>query len=471
MKRFAVFLTLAMSLAAAPPLVGQSRQLNDFEQLARDILEEMVGTNTTYSQGSTLALAQALEARFLAAGFAQEDVEVTKVAERKGNFMARIRGRSQDRKPIMVMAHLDVVEADPKDWTLPPFELIEQDGTFYGRGVADDKDEAAAYAAVLIKMKQEGFVPDRDIVMALTADEEGGDHNGIEWLIENRPEWMDVAYALNEGGGGVVVDGRKLANSVQASEKKFQNFIVEATNPGGHSSQPRKDNAIYELAKALGRIGAYDFPVGLTEVTTAFFSRSVELQEDPAVGDAMRRLSRNPEDRGAAEVLSEVSPRYNSMMRTTCVATLLEGGHASNALPQRASANVNCRILPDESPEDVLAQLERVMGDVERVTIVMDGVRARNSPSSPLAAEVLAPIEALTEAMWPGVAVVPTMSTGATDGLYLRNAGVPVYGVSGMFFEETFAHGMNERIPVEAFYEGLLFLDRLVRTLATGGVS
>lgn len=463
-------LPLLFALLLPPvPVFAQPAPSNELEQLARDILEEMVGINTAHSEGSTLELARAMESRFLAAGFPREDVEVTQVAEREGNVLARLRGRSRDLKPIMAMAHIDVVEANPEDWTLPPFELIEQDGTFYGRGVADDKDEAAAYAAVLIRMKQEGFTPDRDIIVALTADEEGGGHNGIAWLLANRPEWMDVEYALNEGGGGVVVDGRKIANSVQASEKKFLNFTVEATNPGGHSSRPRPDNAIYELAKALTRIGEYRFPVNLNEVTTAFFTRSADVQDSPRIADAMRRLVTDPEDRDAVEAL-EADPRYNAMMRTTCVATLLDGGHASNALPQRASANVNCRILPDEAPEDVLAQLRGAVGDAEGVVVTMAG-NARNSPPSPLTPEVLAPIEALTEEMWPGVPVVPTMSTGATDALYLRNAGIPVYGVSGMFFGDSFAHGMNERISVQAFYEGVAFLDRLVRTLSTRGVS
>ena len=457
------------TLALATPLRAQPAPSSELEQVARDILEEMVGINTAHSEGSTLELARAMEARFLSAGFPREDVEVTQVAEREGNVLVRLRGRSQDQKPIMAMAHIDVVEANPEDWTLPPFELIEQDGTFYGRGVADDKDEAAAYAAILIRMKEEGFTPDRDIVVALTADEEGGGHNGIAWLLANRPEWMDVEYVLNEGGGGVVVDGRKIANSVQASEKKFLNFTVEATNPGGHSSRPRPDNAIYELSKALTRIGEYDFPVNLNEVTTAFFTRSAELQDDPRVGDAMRRLVADPGDRDAITALSN-DARYNAMLRTTCVATLLDGGHASNALPQRATANVNCRILPDESPDDVLSQLRAAVGDAEGVTVTMAG-SATNSPPSPLTPEILAPIEALTEDMWPGVPVVPTMSTGATDALYLRNAGVPVYGVSGMFFEDSFAHGMNERISVQAFYEGVAFLDRLVRTLSTRGVS
>ncbi|NNF26351.1 MAG: M20/M25/M40 family metallo-hydrolase [Gemmatimonadetes bacterium] len=466
--RLSLILLFAV-LPTATPLVAQPAPSNELEQLARDILEEMVGINTAHSEGSTLELARAMERRFLAAGFPREDVEVTQVAEREGNVLVRLRGRSQDRKPIMAMAHIDVVEADPEDWTLPPFELIEQDGTFYGRGVADDKDEAAAYAAIMIRMKQEGFTPDRDIVVALTADEEGGGHNGIAWLLANRPEWMDVAYALNEGGGGVVVDGRKIANSVQASEKKFLNFTVEATNPGGHSSRPRPDNAIYELSKALTRIGEYRFPVNLNEVTTAFFTRSADFQDDPRMADAMGRLVADQADQDAVRTL-EFDSRYNAMMRTTCVATLLEGGHASNALPQRATANVNCRILPDESPEDVLAQLRRAVGDAEGVVVTMDG-NATNSPPSPLTPEVLAPVDALTEEMWPGVPVVPTMSTGATDALYLRNAGIPVYGVSGMFFGDSFAHGMNERIPVQAFYEGVAFLDRLVRTLSSRSVS
>jgi acetylornithine deacetylase/succinyl-diaminopimelate desuccinylase-like protein len=333
---------------------------------------------------------------------------------------------------------------------------------FYGRGTADDKDEAAIYVANLIRMKEQGFVPARDIIVALTADEEGGPDNGVVWLLANRRELIDAEFALNEGGGGILDDnGRRVSHTVQASEKKYQNFRVEATNPGGHSSRPRPDNAIYELADALLRIRAYHFPVRLNEVTREYFRRSAEI-EDRETADAMRRLVANPADAAAIAVLAK-DARNNSIMRTTCVATVLEGGHAANALPQRARATVNCRILPDHSPDSVRAALQWAVG--EKVTVTADG-QAVDSPPSPLDPRVLAPVERITRELWGDVPVVPTMSTGATDGLYLRNAGIPVYGISGLFYGETYAHGMNERIPVRSFYEGQEFLYRLVKALA-----
>ncbi len=457
---------IGLSTLVAPPL--SSQELTEFQQLAREVLKELVEINTAHSAAGTLEASENVAQRLINAGFSEEDVTVTEVVPGEGNVVARLRGRDTGRKPILLLAHIDVVEADPADWTLPPFEFIEQDGTFYGRGVADDKDEAAIYTAILIKMKQEGFVPDRDIIMALTTDEEGGAHNGVSWLLQNRPGLIEAEYALNEGGGGLVVDGTRVSNAVQASEKKFQNFLIEVTNPGGHSSRPRRDNAIYDLASALIAVGAFKMPVNLNEVTTAFFAASADIVDDPAVADAMRRIAVDQGDSDAATLLSQ-NPQYNAMLRTTCVATLLDGGHASNALPQRAQANVNCRILPDETPSDVRDALERAISN-PNVTVMAEG-SAQDSPPSPLTPDLLLTIKQVTNDMWPGVAVVPTMSTGATDGLYLRLAGTPVYGVSGLFYGETFSHGMNERIPVQAFYEGLEFLDRLVRKLSTGEVS
>jgi acetylornithine deacetylase/succinyl-diaminopimelate desuccinylase-like protein len=447
-------------LALAAPVRAQ--QLTAHQQLARTLLAELVGINTTEAEGSTTQASEAMRRHLLAAGFAESDVVVIEPAPRKGNLIARLRGRDPSLKPILLLAHIDVVAADPADWTLPPFELIERDGIFYGRGTADDKDEAAIHVANLIRMKQEGFVPERDIIVALTADEEGGPDNGVVWLLANRRDLIDAEYALNEGGGGVVEEGRRILNSVQASEKKYQNYTVEATNEGGHSSQPRADNAIYDLARALVRIGEHRFPVRLNEVTRELLRRAAPTVPD-SVGSAMLRVAEDPRDDAAVAVLAR-DPRLNSTIRTTCVATLLNGGHAPNALPQRARANVNCRILPDESPADVLAELQRVAGP--GVTVTADGT-AIDSPPSPLDPRVLGPIEQLTREMFDGVPVVPTMSTGATDGLYLRNAGIPVYGVSGLFYPATFAHGMNERIPVQAYYDGLEFLYRLVKMLAS----
>lgn len=455
-----------IALIASTSLAAQgqaNRSPERWQLLARDIFTELIAINTTQSVGDNTAAAEAMRQRLLAADFAESDVVVVEPAPRKGNLVARLRGRDAGLRPILLLAHIDVVEANPEDWTLPPFELIERDGTFYGRGTADDKDEAAIYVTNLIRMKEEGFVPDRDIIVALTADEEGGPTNGVQWLLESRRDLIDAAFALNEGGGGILEDGRLVANTVQAAEKKYQNYTFEVTNEGGHSSRPRPDNAIHELSQALVRVGAHQFPVRLNDVTRAFLGATAEVAP-PDQASAMRRLVEDETDAEAAAVLSR-DPRLNAMLRTTCVATLLEGGHAPNALPQRGRANVNCRILPDGDPEEVRQTLERV-ADVPTLTVTADGT-AVDSPPSPLTDEVLGPIARITEQMWPGVPVVPTMSTGATDGLYLRNAGIPVYGVSGLFYGDTFAHGMNERIPVESFYQGQEFLYSLVKALTS----
>jgi acetylornithine deacetylase/succinyl-diaminopimelate desuccinylase-like protein len=456
---------LLLALAPASAAAQQAdRSPERWQRMVREVFEELVEINTTHSVGSTTAAAEAMRRRLLAAGFAEGDVVVVEPAPRKGNLVARLRGNGSGGPPILLLAHIDVVEANPEDWTLPPFELIERDGIFYGRGTADDKDEAAIYVTNLIRMKEEGYVPNRDIIVALTADEEGGPDNGVRWLLENRRDLIDAAYALNEGGGGLLdEEGRHVSNTVQAAEKKVQNFRLEVTNPGGHSSRPRPDNAITELARALVRIGEYAFPARLNDVTRAYLRASADL-EKPEVGAAMRRLLDDETDAQAIATLTH-DVRLNSMLRTTCVATLLDGGHASNALPQRATATVNCRLLPDADPEEIRRALEAAAA-VPTLTITAQS-NARNSPPSPLAPDVLGPIERLTREMWPDVPVVPTMSTGATDGLYLRNAGIPVYGVSGLFYGETYAHGMNERIPVASFYEGQEFLYRLVKALTS----
>lgn len=434
------------------------------QQLARDILQELIEIDTTDSKGDNTAAAQAMATRLLAAGFPAEDVQVLAPADRKGNLVARYRGRDSGRKPLLLLAHIDVVEADPADWTLDPFTFIEQDGYYYGRGTTDDKDEAAIHIANFIRMKEEGFQPDRDIIVALTADEESGNHNGVEWLLENHPDLINAEYALNEGGGGALKDGIHVANAVQASEKVYQTFILETTNPGGHSSLPVKDNAIYHLADALVRIRNHDFPVSLNEVTQLFFERSAEL-EDGELAEAMRGVLQSPPDSSAIAYLAD-TPFYNSRLRTTCVATRLDAGHADNALPQRAQATVNCRVLPGESIDAVHDTLETVIGD-DQISITR-AAPATPSPPSPLTEEMLGAIESITNDMWPDVPVIPTMSTGATDGLYLRNAGIPVYGVSGLFgdIDDVRAHGQNERIRIESYFDGQEFLYRLTTTLS-----
>lgn len=434
------------------------------QRLARDLLKELVEIDTTHSKGDNTRAAQAMAARLIAAGFPEADVQVLEPAPRKGNLVARYRGRDSGRKPLLLLAHIDVVEANPEDWTLDPFTFTEQDGYYYGRGTMDDKDEAAIHIATLIRLKEEGFQPDRDIIVALTADEEGGPNNGVQWLLAQHPDLIDAEYALNEGGGGAMKDGVRISNGVQASEKVYQSFRLVVTNPGGHSSLPVRDNAIYRLADALGRIRDYDFPVVLNEVTTAFFERSAALQTGE-LATSMLGVLQSPPDPAAIAFLSR-TPFYNSRLRTTCVATMLEGGHAENALPQRAQATVNCRVLPGESIDSVHKTLETVIGDDQ---VVISRINSANpSPPSPLTAEVLGPIEEITETMWPGVPVLPMMSTGATDGLYLRNAGIPVYGVSGLFheIEDNRAHGQNERVRSDVFFEGQEFLYRLTKALS-----
>ncbi len=434
------------------------------QQMAKKLLRELIEIDTTHSTGNTTNAANVMAAHLIAAGFPEEDVSVLGPFENKGNLVVRYRGRDVGRKPLLLLAHIDVVEANPDDWTLDPFTFIEQDGYYYGRGTTDDKDEAAIHIANLIRFKQEGFQPDRDIIVALTADEEGGTDNGVVWLLENHPELIDAEYVLNEGGGGAIKDGKHIANGVQASEKVYQSFTLEVTNPGGHSSLPVKDNAIYRLADALVRIRAYDFPIVLNDITRVFFERSADLEEGDLAG-AMRGVLQDPPDPAAVSYLSRTT-FYNSRLRTTCVATELDAGHAENALPQRAQATVNCRVLPGESVDVVQNTLETVIGDVQ-VTITR--IReATPSPPSPLTPEILGTIEAITDEMWPGVPVIPMMSTGATDGLWLRNAGIPVYGVSGLFSDITDnrMHGQNERILIKSYFEGQEFLYRLTKSLS-----
>ncbi len=446
---------------------ADTTELAPHQTNARNFLEELVNINTTHSSGDNTAAAQAMADRLLAAGFAAEDVQVIVPAPRKGNLVATYRGRDLGLKPLLLLAHIDVVEADPADWTLDPFTFIEQDGYFYGRGTSDDKDEAAIHVANFIRLKEEGFVPDRDIVIALTADEEGGTHNGVSYLLENHRDLIDAEYALNEGGGGSIRDGVYISNNVQASEKVYQSFRFEVTNPGGHSSLPVKDNAIYHLSDALSAIRDFDFPVQLNEVTQTYFERTANLEEGE-LADAMRGILRDPPDEASARLLSDM-PAYNSRMRTTCVATMLEGGHAQNALPQRATAVVNCRVLPGEPIDVVHSTLEAVVNN-EQVSITPIN-SATQSPPSPLTPPILNAIESITESMWPGVPVIPTMSTGATDGLRLRNAGIPVYGVSGIFgdVDDVRIHGQNERINIRSYFEGQEFLYQLTKALSQTG--
>lgn len=454
---------LPLVLAAATVAFVEKGPPSAEDAAAREIFRELIEINTTDTVGDNTMAAEAMARRLRDAGFPEDDVHVLGPHPRKGNLVARLRG-SGKRAPILLLAHLDVVEALASDWSFDPFTFLERDDYFYGRGTSDDKAMAAIWIATLVRMKRENYVPDRDLIVALTSDEEGGSYNGVQWLLGNHRDLIDAAYCLNEGGGGQMKDGRKLSNSVQLSEKLFQSFTLEATNPGGHSSRPRKDNAIYQLSAALVRISEHEFPVELDEITSAYFEKMAAIEGGENARD-MLSVSRRSDPEAAARLSG--SPYYNAVLRTTCVATQLQGGHAENALPQTARATVNCRIFPGSDPKDIQRTLEGVVADESvRFTPVS---QANPSLPSPLFPEVMGAIEKLTEEMWPGVPVVPTMSTGATDGLFLRNSGIPTYGVSGIFgdVDDARAHGKDERVLVSSFYEGREFLYRLVKALSS----
>jgi len=452
----------AQEVAAGASVLTRRTDAN--EQRALEIYRELVEIDTTHSNGSTTTAAEAMAARLIAAGFPAADVQVLAELPRKGNLVARYRGRGEGAEALLLLAHLDVVEADPADWSVPPFTLLERDGYYYGRGTLDDKDEAAIHVANLIRLREEGFVPDRDIIVALTADEEGGPDNGVEWLLEQHRDAIDAGLALNEGGGASLRGGRRISVDVQTSEKIFQSYVLEVLNAGGHSSRPERDNAIYRLAGALVRLGEHEFPVALNDTTRRYFELTAANVE-PEIAAAMRGVIRPTPDAAAVATLA-ATPTYNALLRTTCVATLLDAGHAENALPQRARATINCRILPGGSPDELQATLARVIAD-DQVTITPLDI-ARPSAPSPLAEGVIGPIERIANEIWPDVPVIPVMSTGATDSLYLRNVGIPTYGVSGIFVEidDNRSHGRDERLHVQSFYEGLDFLYRLTRELA-----
>jgi acetylornithine deacetylase/succinyl-diaminopimelate desuccinylase-like protein len=443
-----------------------SAQTGPNDARAREIYKELIEINTTDTPaGNVTKAADAVAARLKAAGFPAADMQVLGPDPRKGNLVLRYRGTGA-RKPLLLLAHLDVVEAKREDWSFDTFTFLEKDGFFYGRGTSDDKAMASQFVANLIRLKEEGFTPDRDLILALTADEESGDFNGVEWLVKNHKDLIDAEFAINEGGGGNMRKGKYLTNEVQASEKVYQDFRLEVTNPGGHSSLPVKDNAIYRLAAGLSRLSAHDFPVELNEVTRAYFQQSATVESDPKVAADMRLVAKPTPDVAAAARLSASLPYYNSMMRTTCVATRLLGGHATNALPQMASANVNCRILPGVSPASVKAKLVEILADPKISVAFVD--EAHPSKPSPLRPDLMNIVESLTKQMYPGAIVVPVMSTGATDGLFLRNGEIPTYGVEGTFgdMDDVRMHGKDERVGVKQYFEGLEFQYRLIKALA-----
>ena len=454
--------SLALAVASAVVLTAQT---GPHEARAKEIFKQLVEINTTHSVGDTTKAAEAMAARFKAAGFPDADVRVLGPSAKKGNLVVRYRGTGAKR-PMILLAHLDVVEAKREDWSIDPFVLTEKDGYFYGRGTADDKTMAAVFVATLLRLKSEGFVPARDLILMLTADEEGGPENGVKWLIANQRALIDAEFAINEGGGGVMRKGKYVTNAVQAAEKVYQDLRLEIRNSGGHSSMPVKDNAIYRLAAGLSRLAAFEFPPQLNDITRAYFTRAAPAQLDPQTKADMLAVAKEPMDRAAAARLSAGSAYFNSLLRTTCVATLLNGGHATNALPQLATANVNCRILPGVPVNAVVAELTKVLADPGIQISIVDEA----TPSKPavLRDDVMAATEAIVKSMFPGVPVVPVMSTGATDALWLRGVGIPIYGVDGLYedIDDIRAHGRDERLGVTSFYEGQEFLYRLVKALS-----
>jgi acetylornithine deacetylase/succinyl-diaminopimelate desuccinylase-like protein len=461
----AVMLLVGLAVAEEPPM----GPLRPDQQAFLALYKELVETNTTLSSGSCTLAAEHIAAHLKSAGFADQDITLFSVPEhpKEGGVVAVLGGSSASAKPILLLGHLDVVEAKREDWQRDPFTLIEENGYFYGRGTADMKGMDATWVDALMRFKQSGYHPRRTIKMALTCGEETTfAFNGADWLAKNRPQLIAAAFALNEGGGGRTDGhGKLLLESMQVGEKAAQNYRLEAVNPGGHSSIPIRDNAIYELADALTRVRDYEFPAKFTDTTRAFFAKAGAARHDE-LGAAMVALAKDPNDQAAEAIVSK-DRSYHSMLRTTCVATLLEGGHANNALPQRAAANINCRIFPGESVEQTQAALVAAIADPKLKVTPVQPIRPLASPP-PLDPKIVGPAEKLVAKYFPGVPLVPSMSTGATDGIFLEAIGIPVYGVPGPWGDPdgNGAHGLNERRSVRAVFVGRDFLTDLVKAYA-----
>jgi acetylornithine deacetylase/succinyl-diaminopimelate desuccinylase-like protein len=447
------------------PLLTPLRAQTPQQTLARDIFKQLIEINSTNSIGDNTRAAEAMAARFRDAGYPDRDIHLLAPAPRKGNLVVRLHGTTT-AKPILFIGHLDVVEAKRSDWTFDPFVFREQDGYFYGRGAQDMKGDVAILVATFLRMKRENFRPSRDLILALTSDEEGGPSNGVDFLVKNHRDLIDAEFCVNsDAGGGNIKNGKQRYMSLAAAEKVFLSFKLEVTNPGGHSSLPTKDNAIYHLADGLARLEKFDFPVHLFDVTRAYFERTAQLSSGQTAAD-FKAVVANPNDSAVVGRLA-ASPYYNALLRTTCVATMLSAGHAENALPQSATATVNCRLLPVDNAEDIERTLKIVLADPKINVSVMTA--ARPSQFVPINPQVTAAVTAATVRYFPGLPVVPSMETGATDGVYLRAVGIPMYGVSGIFADEDDirAHGRDERILVKSFYDSVDFMYAVVTTLGS----
>jgi acetylornithine deacetylase/succinyl-diaminopimelate desuccinylase-like protein len=461
-----LILAAATVAMAASPASAQTRP---DQAKFRELYKELVETNTTLSVGSCTQAAEQIAARMKVAGFADKDLTLFSIPEKpkEGGLVAVLQGSSKRAKPMLLLAHIDVVEANRADWTRDPFTLIEEGGFFYARGTSDDKAQAAIWADSLIRFKQDGFKPKRTVKMALTCGEESVEaFNGADWLAQNRKSLIDAEYALNEGGGGRIdKDGKRTILAMQVGEKTVQNFQLETTNPGGHSSMPRPDNAIYSLSAAVSAVGQYEFAVQFNDTTREFFTRLQPTVPAP-VGAAIKTLLANPKDAAADRIVS-MDPTLHSTLRTTCVATMLNAGHAMNALPQRAKAVINCRLFPGSKVDDVQAALAGAINDPSVKITTIPPVRPL-AVTPPLSPKIFGPAEALAKTMFPGVPMLPSMSTGATDGIFLGAVGIPTYGVPGIFYEADGGgiHGLNEHIRVQSLYDGRDYLHELVKIYA-----
>jgi acetylornithine deacetylase/succinyl-diaminopimelate desuccinylase-like protein len=469
-----LFFAAVALVFSAPTLSAQVDEAT--RQLSHDLFKQLIEINTTDSVGSTTLAAEAMAQRLRDAGFPASDVVVLGPNARKGNLVARLHGTGA-HQPVLLIGHLDVVEALRSDWTTDPFQFVEKDGYYYGRGTQDMKSDDAIWVTEFMRLKREGFKPDRDLILALTTDEEGGTSNGVDWLIKNHSDLINAEFVLNSDGGGVdTADGKPVIVSLDASEKLYADFQLTVTNSGGHSSLPVPDNAIYHLADALARLEHFQSPLELNGVTRAYFERMASLQTGQEAAD-MRAILNDPPDPAAAGRLS-LDALQNATLHTTCVATRLDAGHANNALPQSAHAIVNCRILPGHSREEIRQTLIRVFADpevevryVENSGRVLDSApNAQALPPVMLRPDVMQALEKVSRELWPGTPVIPTMATGASDGVYTNAAGMPTFGISGVAIDmnDVRAHGRDERVRVEAFYQGVDFYYRYLKALTSG---
>jgi acetylornithine deacetylase/succinyl-diaminopimelate desuccinylase-like protein len=469
----AIIAALFAGAGAGPTLASAPAPVPSPDETAfRALYKQLVETNTTRSVGSCTQAAEAMRSRLAAGGVPAADMQILAPADRPqdGALIAVLRGRDHAAKPILLLAHIDVVEAKREDWQRDPFKLVEENGWFYARGASDDKAMAAVFTDSLIRYRQENFKPRRDIKLALTCGEEtAGVFNSVKWLTQTQPQVLSAAFALNEGAGGELDrNGKPIALQIQAGEKVYQDFSLDASDAGGHSSRPTKNNPITRLSAGLTRLGAYNFAIALNPATRGYFEAQIKLVP-PEVASDMRAILKNPPDEAAAERLWAVNPGWNGSLRTTCVVTEINGGHAPNALPQHVRANVNCRILPGVPIADVQQEIVRVLND-DKISVAPAGELGFQSPPPPLTESIMGPVRTIAAEIWPGVAIVPTMATGATDGSYLNAAGVPTYGLSGMFhdIEGSHAHGLDERIRVKSLMDGRRFLYEVVKLYANG---